>query len=169
MWRYWVGGAAALVIALAGMFLFRGSAASEAKPATPRPPAVEAAADLPLPTEAPSADARTREQKRFDRVDKDKDETITRDEYFALRKKAFARLDVNHDGKLSFDEWAVRNLSKFAGADKDRSGALNRSEFATTAVKRKAPARPKCDCSKVAKPAPAPAAAAAEAEEGAEE
>lgn len=167
MWRYWVGGAAALVIALAGIFLFRGPAASEAKTAAPPPPAIEAAAERPLPEEAPSADARTREQKRFDRVDKDKDDSITRDEYFALRKKAFAKLDVNHDGKLDFEEWAVRNLSKFAGADKDKSGALNRSEFATTAPKRKTPAKPKCDCSKAPKVAPAPVAA--EAEEGGEE
>ena len=36
MWRYMVGGAGALLLAVAGMFLFRGSAAPEAK--TPPPP-----------------------------------------------------------------------------------------------------------------------------------
>jgi hypothetical protein len=146
MWRYMVGGAAALVLALAGMFLFRGSAASEAK--APSAPAAQAAAqEAPLPDEAPSADERTREQKRFDRIDKDRDQSVTRDEFFALRKKLFAKMDVDHNGTLSFDEWAVRGIKRFGDADKDRSGALNRTEFATTAVKRR-PAKPGCVCAK---------------------
>ncbi len=104
MWRYFVGGGAALLLALAGMFLFRGSASPEAQPALPRVPAAPAAAsDDPLP-EAPSADARTREQKRFDRIDKDRNQTITPQEFFALRHKLFAKLDTDHDGKLSFDD-----------------------------------------------------------------
>lgn len=159
MWRYFAGGAGALLLALAAMFLFRGSAASELK-APPPAPAASADAEEPLPDEAPSATAKTREQKRFDRVDKDKNDTITRDEYFALRRKAFAKLDTNGDGKLSFEEWAVRNLTRFAGADKDKSGTLTRTEFATTAVKRKA-TTPRCAC-----PKPAAKAAPAAPEEG---
>jgi hypothetical protein len=135
MWRYLVGSGATLVLVLAGMFLFRGSAATE-KRVGPPPPA-QAAAE-PLPDAAPSASDRTREEKRFDRLDKDRDQTITKDEYFAQRRKAFAKLDTNQDGKLSFDEWAIRNSTKFTGADKDKSGTLNRAEFATTAVKRSA-------------------------------
>jgi hypothetical protein len=138
------------------MFLFRGAAAPEAS--TPPPPAAEAAGEEALPDEAPSASAKTREQKRFDRVDKDKNDTITRDEYFATRKKAFAKLDANGDGRLSFDEWAIRNTTKFVGADKDKSGTLTRAEFATTAVKRKAPAA-RCAC-------PKPAAKAAADDDG---
>jgi len=153
MWRYFAGGAGALMLAFAAMFLFRGSAAPEVT--TPPPPVAEAAAEEALPDEAPSASAKTREQKRFDRVDKDRNDSVTRDEYFATRKKAFAKLDTNGDGRLSFDEWAIRNTTKFVGADKDKSGTLTRAEFATTAVKRKAPAA-RCACPKpVAKAAPA--------------
>jgi len=157
MWRYFAGGAGALMLAFAAMFLFRGSAAPEVKVPF-APAAVAEAAEDALPDEAPSASAKTREQKRFDRLDKDRNDTITRDEFFVLRKKAFAKLDTNGDGKLSFDEWAIRNTTKFAGADKDKSGTLSRAEFATTAVKRKAPA-PRCAC-------PKPAAKAAAAEDG---
>lgn len=99
-----------------------------------------------MPAEAPRASAATREERRFNRYDKDRDDLITRDEYLASRRKAFKKLDVNGDGKLSFDEWAVRTIDKFETADADKSGKLTRVEFATTAVKRKAPAQPKCKC-----------------------
>ncbi|MGN5374244.1 EF-hand domain-containing protein [Sphingomonas hankookensis] len=84
---------------------------------------------------SPAATPRTREQKRFDRYDKDRDGRITRDEYLASRRKAYAKLDTNGDGRLSFDEWAARTTTKFATADKGRDGALDAAEFATTAVK----------------------------------
>ena len=96
------------------------------------------------PTPVPEASARTREQKRFDRYDKDRSGQISRDEYLAQRRKTFARLDTDHDGRLSFDEWAIKNETKFATADKDRSGTMTPAEFATTAVKRKTPAHAKC-------------------------
>ena len=157
MWRYFVGAGAALLLAVAGMFLFRGSAA----PNPMVPPVPVAAPDAPedeaLPAEAPSASAKTREQKRFDRYDKDRNDAISRDEYLVSRRKAFTKLDINGDGKLGFDEWAVKTSAKFAGADKDKSGTLTRGEFLATAPKRKA-AKPKCAC-------PKPAAAAAESEE----
>jgi hypothetical protein len=137
------------------MFLFRSSAATEAKPPPPRPAAQTEAAEY-LPDEAPSASAKTREQKRFDRVDKDKSDSITRDEYFALRRKAFAKLDTNGDGRLSFEEWGAKGIARFTGADSDKSGTLTRAEFATTAVKRKAPARPRCDCKTAPKAVAAP-------------
>lgn len=151
MWRYFVGAGAALLLAVAGMFLFRGSAAPQMA-LVPAAPAAEAAEDeVALPDEAPSASAKTREQKRFDRYDKDRNDAISRDEYLAARRKAFAKLDGDHDGKLGFEEWAVKATGKFAAADRDKSGAMNRAEFLTTAVKRKPAARPKCAC-------PAPAA-----------
>lgn len=153
MWRYFVGGAAALLLALAGMFLFRGSAASEAK-LPPAPPAqAKAATDEPLPAEAPRASERTREQKRFDRYDKDRNEAISREELLAPRRKAWAKLDKNGDGKLSFEEWAVRSVTRFAEADRDRSGAMSRAEFATTAPKRRA--TPRCACPPATRPADA--------------
>ncbi|UZK70114.1 histidine kinase [Sphingomonas sp. S1-29] len=141
MWRYLVGGAAALALGLAGMFLFEGSASQEV--ALPPPPGAAAApGDAPaLPDRVAEATPKTREERRFDRYDKDSDDGVTREEYLATRRKAFAKLDSDGDGRLSFDEWAVKTTTKFAAADRDKSNILNRAEFATTAVKRKAPRR----------------------------
>lgn len=161
MWRYLAGGLATLVLVGAGLFLW-GS-----RPDTPSPlPAASAATttaqqasddDTPLP----EASAKTREQKRFDRYDKDRDGTITREEYLAARRKAYAKLDRDGDGKLSFDEWAIKATTKFATADRDKSGTMNAAEFATTAVKRRPAARANCPPARTA-PAEAPEAAPAE-------
>lgn len=144
MWRYLIGAVAALALAGAGLLFFRG----DARPGSVLPlvsaPTQAAAADEPLPDKAPEATERTREQKRFDRYDKDRDGKVTRDEYLAARRKAFAKLDANHDGQLSFDEWATKAETKFATADADHSGAMTPTEFAATAVKRKPRARVKC-------------------------
>ena len=144
MWRYLAGGAAALAMVGAGALVFGNHATPAALlPAQPATSADAQVAD-PLPDAAPEATARTREQKRFDRYDKDRDGKVTRDEYLMQRRKAFAKLDIDHDGRLSFDEWAVKATAKFAAADADKSGAMTATEFATTAVKRKAPLRAKC-------------------------
>lgn len=147
MWRYFVGAAAALLLGLAGMFLFRGSASPGVKlPAVPVARAEALAGpDAQLPDAAPAATARSREQKRFDRYDKDRNETITREEYLASRRKAFAKLDADGDGRLSFEEWAAKTTTKFAGADKDKSGTLTRAEFVATAPPPKH-AAPRCAC-----------------------
>jgi hypothetical protein len=147
MWRYVAGGVAALLLTAVGWLLFRGEAQPEpVLPAAPRPAATSipdaAASDVPLP----SASERTREQKRFDRYDKDRNASVTREEYLAARRKAFAKLDSNGDGRLSFDEWAAKTTLKFATADRDKSGALDAAEFATTRPKRSAAARPRCVC-----------------------
>ncbi|MDR6116330.1 MULTISPECIES: EF-hand domain-containing protein [unclassified Sphingomonas] len=159
MWRYLAGGLGTLVLMGAGLFLW-GS-----RPDTPSPLPAASAATAPQTAESddaplPEASARTREQKRFDRYDKDRDGKITREEYLAARRKAYAKLDRDGDGKLSFDEWAVKATTKFATADRDRSGAMNAAEFATTAVKRR-PARANCPPARTA-PAEAPEAAPAE-------
>jgi len=161
MWRYLAGGLGTLVLAGAGLFLW-GS-----RPDAPSPlPSARAAVGQPLQTAGdedaplPEASARTREQKRFDRYDKDRDGRITREEYLASRRKAYARLDRDGDGKLSFDEWAIKATTKFATADHDRSGAMDAAEFATTAVKRR-PARRGCPPEQRAR-AGAPEAAPAE-------
>lgn len=157
MWRYLAWGLGSLVLVGAGMFLW-GS-----RPDAPSPlPAASAAAgtvsqtaedDTPLA----EASARTREQKRFDRYDKDRDGKITREEYLAARRKAYAKLDRDGDGKLSFDEWAIKATTKFATADHDKSGTMNAAEFATTAVKRRPAARRDCPPARTA-PAEAPEA-----------
>jgi hypothetical protein len=149
MWRYFVGAGAALLLGVAGMFLFGGSSAHGVK--LPGAPAARAEAmtgsAAQLPAEAPSATARTREEKRFDRYDKDRNASITRDEYLANRRKAFTKLDVDGDGKLAFEEWALKATTKFAGADKDKSGTLTRTEFVATAPPiGKGKSRPQCVC-----------------------
>ncbi|MDQ1231067.1 histidine kinase [Sphingomonas sp. SORGH_AS_0879] len=161
MWRYLAGGLGTLMLVGAGLFLW-GS-----RPDAPSPlPAASAAAGVPTQAAEddaalPEASAKTREQKRFDRYDKDRDGKITREEYLAARRKAYAKLDRDGDGKLSFDEWAIKATTKFAAADHDKSGAMNPAEFATTAVKRRPAARRDCPPAQRAR-AEAPEAAPAE-------
>lgn len=141
MWRFLAGVASALLMVGAGLFVWK-SVAQADNPIPPAPgrPSLLARAAL---TDPPSAE-RSREEKRFDRYDKDGDQGITRAEYLAPRQIAFAKLDVNHDGRLDFNEWAVRTVDKFAKADADRSGTLNRAEFITTRAKHDP--KPRCSC-----------------------
>ncbi len=146
MLRYLAGVVSALLLVGAGVFLFRSSATTEAA-ITPMPRQAVAGETPPDAAEnepLPSASIRTREEKRFDRQDKDRDGAITRDEYLLNRRKAYAKLDTNGDGRLAFDEWSIKATTKFAGADADRSGTLIPTEFATTAVKRNPRARLRC-------------------------
>lgn len=146
MWRYLVGGVAALLLVAAGVLLFKSPARSDTMlPAAP-PVAAVTGGEMQeaLPDSVPEASPKTREEKRFNRYDKDRNALITRDEYLASRRKAYARLDADRDGRLSFDEWAVKTAGKFAAADKDKSGTMNATEFTTTAPKRKAKARTPC-------------------------
>lgn len=155
MWRYLAGGLAALLLAGAGIFWFTGRAKQTAAPLLAAAPAATSAAktaDDPLPQSVPEATDRTREQKRFDRYDKDRDGKVTREEWLMQRRKAFAKLDTNHDGQLSFDEWAAKTEAKFATADADRSGTLTPTEFVATAAKRSAHPR-KCPPATAAAPA----------------
>jgi len=155
MWRYLAGAAAGLLLLVAGMTL-----QAMRSPPAPRlaamPVAVGTAAtpgsQATLPA-VPEALPATREQKRFDRYDKDRNGSVTRDEYLLSRHKAFAKLDTDGNGTLSFDEWATKAETKFGAADRDKSGSLNAAEFATTAVKRKAKPRPNCAPQRQAAPA----------------
>jgi hypothetical protein len=164
MWRYAVGAGAALLLAFGGFLLFQHGPARTPLAAVLPPMPGNASAAAPLPDAAPEADPKTREQKRFDRYDKDRNEGISRDEYFAARHKAFAKLDTNGDGRLSFEEWAAKSITKFTDADADKSGTLTRTEFATTAPKRRPQGASRCACGKPA-PAPAPSPAGKEEEE----
>lgn len=140
MARYLALGLSAVLFVGAAFFFWKGQAG--AIDTIPTAPAAEA--DRAPISAPPQAEERTREQKRFDRYDKDRDSSITRDEYLASRRKAYAKLDSNGDGRLSFDEWVRKTSDKFAKADGDGTGALTRAEFETTKVKRKSPAR--CAC-----------------------
>lgn len=131
-----------VALAMAGaVFWMKGLARADA-PVPPSPP------DRPMvladdPADAPpEAPARTREEKRFDRYDRDRDGRVTRDEYLAARRKAFGKLDANADGRLDFEEWSTKTSDRFAKADADQDRRLDRGEFATTKPKRKS--RPAC-------------------------
>ena len=147
MIRFLMGAGAAMLLMTGVLFWWKGAGrAADPIPAAPAatPAALSALAqDAPIET-PPAASARTREEKRFGRYDKDKNGGVARSEYLASRQKAFAKLDANGDGRLSFDEYSVKAIAKFAGADADRSGVLSPAEFTTTRVARKTPPRAKC-------------------------
>lgn len=146
MWRYLVGGLAALLLVASGTLWFTSRAKNPALlPPAPRAlPSAGAPQAEPLPDAAPEAPEPSREARRFARYDQDEDGRITRAELLTPRRKAFAKLDTNGDGMLSFDEWVVKTAKKFDTADANRDGALTAAEFATTAPKRRP--RLKCAC-----------------------
>ena len=149
MLRFLAGVASALLLVAAGFFVWKGQAEQEqlvppapaARQASFVTPLQQQGASLPQP---PSAPAKSKEQKRFARADKDDDGRITREELLQPRRKAFAKLDANSDGRLSFEEWAVKTTEKFAGADDDGNGTLTPAEYEAT--KPKTRAKPRCSC-----------------------
>jgi len=148
MWRYLLAGLALVSLVGAGWLMFHGEARSDAAVRRAEQPAALPTSEVQddsSPPMLPEAPERSREQKRFDRYDKDRDAKITRGEYLISRRKAFAKLDLDHDGRLSFDEWSAKTAKRFDDADADRSGALSAAEFATTKPKRKAK-RAACAC-----------------------
>ena len=130
---------------MSGAFLLWQGHAQESPDIPPAPPKAVSSGMAPLkPSSAPESTAKSREQKRFDRADRDNDGKIVLAELLQPRQKAYAKLDTNHDGKLSFEEWAVTTIDKFKGADSNRDGLLTRVEYATTAPKPKP--KPRCGC-----------------------
>lgn len=156
MWRFLAGVASALLLCGAGLVWWTSGRQNAPLLSAIAPPLARSTDAPPDASAPPEADERTREQKRFDRYDKDRNELVSAEEYLASRRKAFAKLDTNGDGRLNFEEWAKKSTDKFAGADKDGSKTLTREEFATTKVVRKA--APKRNCP--------PAAPAKEEDEG---
>lgn len=143
----WLAGIAAILLLITGAFLaFQGRAEDSSIPPAPEPRLAAAPGPMPLSPipAAPEADAKSKEQKRFARADKNEDGRVSLAELVEPRRKAFAKLDVNQDGKLGFEEWAVKTIDKFEGADADRSKWLTPMEYATTAPKRKP--KPACSC-----------------------
>ena len=80
---------------------------------------------------------------RFNRYDRNGDESITRIEMMSCRTDAFRKLDKDGNNLLTFEEWAVATSDRFAGADGDGNGQLTRTEFRTTRPKRSVP---RCKC-----------------------
>ncbi|MDL2341353.1 MAG: histidine kinase [Pseudomonadota bacterium] len=137
-----LAGAAACFLLMTGAFLLWQSraAGSLGLPSAPEARLAQAAGiNLKRIPGAPSADPKDKEQKRFDRADKNKDGSVTLAELVEPRRKPYAKLDLNHDGHLSFEEWAVKTITKFKSADADHNDALTRAEYAATAPKPKAP------------------------------
>jgi hypothetical protein len=146
--RFLAGVGSTLLLVLAGFFAWKSIAQRETPELPAPPPARVAAPGDSTPEAPPEADQRTREQRRFDRADRNRDGVISLEELYAPRRRAFARLDTNGDGRLSFEEWAARTRQRFERADADRNGVLTRAEFATTAPRRR-PTRvrsARCDC-----------------------
>jgi hypothetical protein len=142
-----LAGAASCFLLLTGAFLIWQSRADERPglPAAPAPHSYSAsmlAAGQPL--EAPEASAKSREEKRFSRYDRNKDGKVEADEYLAARRKNFDKLDLDHNGALSFEEYAAKGIEKFNSADRIRDGWLSPTEFATTAPP--LPKRKTCSC-----------------------
>lgn len=156
--RIVLGAVAALLLAASGLFWWQGRAATEAMaPAAPMPlqdaGTDQAVPEDEIPTEdgeglrgagLPQASEATREEKRFNRLDRNRDNLITRNEALAPRVAAFRKLDTDHNNLLSFEEWAVMTLNRFKKADADGNQQLTRTEFATT--KPKPSKRPECKC-----------------------
>ena len=142
----WLAGIAAVLFVIAGSFLALSGRAEEARiPPAPQPRLASAVPLSPIPN-APEADAKSKEQKRFARADRNEDGRISLAELVEPRREAFAKLDADHDGKLSFEEWAVRTIDKFQTADADKSKWLTPAEYAATAPKPR-PKKAACACS----------------------
>ena len=142
----WLAGIAAVLLLITGTVLaLQGSAEETSLPPAPNPRLATAPVPMsPIPN-APEADPKSKEERRFARADKNEDGRITLAELVEPRRKAFAKLDVNADGRLSFEEWAVRTIGKFEGADGDDNRMLTPAEYATTAPKPR-PKKPACAC-----------------------
>ncbi|WP_343347372.1 hypothetical protein WJT74_04530 [Sphingomicrobium sp. XHP0239] len=152
----WIVGVSASLLVTAGAVLLARDSAPEA--VLPDAPAAEMAeADVPdtgrrvLPVipeftdQPPEADPLSKEQKRFNRADRNDDEIITLSELVQPRRKRYANLDLDGDGTLSFEEWAITTIDKFESADADGNGKLTRVEYATTAPKPRQ-SKPACSC-----------------------
>ena len=142
-----LAGAAASFLLLTGAFLIWQSRAEHASGLPGAPPARAATLfGSTEPLQAPEASAKTREEKRFARYDKDKDGKVETMEYLAARRRNFDKLDLDHNGALSFAEYAVKGIEKFNAAG-GRKGFLTPAEFVATA-----PPPPKhklgCSCSR---------------------
>lgn len=148
-----LGAFAALFLAAAGMFWWQGRAAVDPGRLPPAALAGPGGGELALPTASgrglkgaalPEATEATREQRRFDRLDRNRDGRITRTEMLTPRVAAFRKLDADGNNLLTFEEWAVRGSNRFKGADANGDGQLDRAEFATT--KPKPRVKPACNC-----------------------
>ncbi len=161
MRQFWTGVIAALLLSGSGIWIWQ--LVANDKQALPEgaPPPVPGEAPLrgePIVLPVASATAPksgpalpqtaiyqpSREEKRFNRYDRDRDDIITRVEMLSTRTNAFRKLDKDGNNLLTFEEWAVATSDRFTQADANRDKLLTRAEFATT--RRKTTPKPKCKC-----------------------
>lgn len=64
----------------------------------------------------------------FDRIDRNGDGSISRDEAQAARAAHFARLDANGDGSITVEEFQAQANSRFSRMDLDNDGQVTREE-----------------------------------------
>jgi hypothetical protein len=150
--RVLLGGLAAILMLGGGLFMWQGQSAVPDPVIAPPPPAPEG---LPVgaeglvgraPPAAPRATTASREERRFQRYDRNRDGTITRVEMLSSRTNAFRRLDRDGNNLLSFEEWAVKTSDRFAAADRDRSGGVSQAELIAATPRRPAQRRANCAC-----------------------
>ncbi|MBV9931415.1 MAG: histidine kinase [Alphaproteobacteria bacterium] len=151
MLRIATAAAAAVLLVLAGFFVWKSRAAADPSATVPKVAAAVSTPETAAPARhrrafgPPAASDADKEARRFARADKDKDGKIELGEMLLGRRKGFDKLDANHDGVLSFEEYTAKTRQKFNEADGDHSGWLSSAEYAETAPRRKAHA-PRCAC-----------------------
>ncbi|MEY3634846.1 MAG: hypothetical protein RLZZ61_1256 [Pseudomonadota bacterium] len=154
MQRMLIGGVAALCMAGGGLLVWQSMANQPQLIPAPPPPEVisdklpEAGADAPIfgpaPPTPPEAPKASREEMRFNRYDRNKDELVSRLEMMGSRTKAFKGLDADGNNLLTFEEWAAATGQRFASADGNKDQLLTRKEFAKT--RPKTTIKPGCRC-----------------------
>ena len=63
----------------------------------------------------PAAKEASREERRFNRYDRDRNESVSRIEMMSTRTAAFRKLDKDRNNLLSFEEWAAATQRWFLG------------------------------------------------------
>lgn len=154
MQRMLIGGVAALFMAGGGLLVWQGMANQPSLIPAPPPPAAisdklpEAGADAPAfgppPPTPPEAPKASREEVRFNRYDRNRDELVSRLEMMGSRTKAFKTLDTDGNDLLTFEEWAAATGQRFASADGNKDQLLTRKEFARTRPKTPAKLGSRC-------------------------
>ena len=161
--RIALGAFAALLLVAASLFWWQGRA--ELERGAPPPDISGSGAPGEGAIELPTADphgrgpglpnaakrAQSKEDKRFNRYDRNHDGKIDRTEMLSTRVKAFQKLDVNHDNLLTFEEWAVKTVNRFKEVDKNGDGIISKAELdayyaAKDAAKEAKAKEPKCSC-----------------------
>jgi hypothetical protein len=155
--RFLAGGLVMAVLLGAGLWFWQANAVPK-EPIPLPPPEAAVPEGLPAPGAnaprygaappsqpmPPKAAKASREEARFNRYDRNRDEIITRLEMMSSRTKAFKMLDKDSNNLLSFEEWAAATGERFAKADSNKNKELSRAEFASTRPKQVA--KPKCGC-----------------------